>query len=81
MRSQDLGDQIRTNENSYIGVVIQYRLGAFGFLSSGELAHSGLPNAGIHDMRFALQWIQQYIHLFGGDPEQVTIGGLSSGGR
>ncbi|KAI1204278.1 alpha/beta-hydrolase [Annulohypoxylon truncatum] len=72
--------QMHTNENTYIIVTIQYRLGAFGFLSSAELAESGVPNAGIHDMQFALQWVQKYIHLFGGDPTQVTIAGQSAGG-
>ncbi|KAI0007423.1 alpha/beta-hydrolase [Xylariaceae sp. FL0662B] len=76
----DFAQQIRTNGNAYIVVSIQYRLGAFGFLSSAELARSAVPNAGIHDMRFALQWVQKYIHLFGGDPEQVTVAGESAGG-
>jgi carboxylesterase type B len=30
-------------------------------------------------MRFALEWIQEYITKFGGDPSRVTIGGESSG--
>ncbi|KAI1408326.1 alpha/beta-hydrolase [Hypoxylon sp. FL1857] len=76
----DLSPQIHTNGNSYIVVTIQYRLGAFGFLSSAEVAQSGVPNAGIHDMHFSLQWVQKYIHLFGGDPKQVTIAGESAGG-
>ncbi|KAI0842387.1 alpha/beta-hydrolase [Hypoxylon sp. FL0890] len=76
----DPSPQIHTNGNSYIIVLIQYRLGAFGFLSSAELAQSGVLNAGIHDMYFSLQWVQKYIHLFGGDPEQVTIAGESAGG-
>ncbi|KAI2464194.1 alpha/beta-hydrolase [Annulohypoxylon bovei var. microspora] len=76
----DPSPQMQTNDNAYIIVAIQYRLGAFGFLSSAELAQSGVPNAGIHDMYFALQWVQKYIQLFGGDPTQVTIAGQSAGG-
>ncbi|KAK7955749.1 uncharacterized protein PG986_004971 [Apiospora aurea] len=76
----DFRQQLPVNNNSYITVGIQYRLGAFGFLSSGDVAHHGTPNAAIHDMRFALQWVQKYIHLFGGDPSQVTIAGESAGG-
>ncbi|KAI1404275.1 alpha/beta-hydrolase [Hypoxylon fuscum] len=76
----DPSSQIYTNGNSYIIVTINYRLGAFGFLSSADVAKSGVPNAGIHDMHFALQWVHEYIHLFGGDPKQVTIAGESAGG-
>lgn len=55
-------------------------MGAFGFLSSDEVYRKGVVNAGILDQHFALQWVQQYIHLFNGDPDQVTIGGESAGG-
>ncbi|KAH7383590.1 carboxylesterase type B [Cadophora sp. MPI-SDFR-AT-0126] len=78
--SQNLEDIIRTNNNSFIGVSIQYRLGAFGFLSSDEVNRFGVPNAGIRDQTFALQWVQSYIHLFGGNASQVTIAGESAGG-
>lgn len=36
-------------------------------------------NAGLLDQHFALQWVQSYIELFGGDSSQVTISGLSAG--
>ena len=39
----------------------------------------GLPNAGLYDQRAALQWIQSYISLVGGDPKQVSAWGLSAG--
>lgn len=60
-------------------VSIQYRLGAFGFLSSDEVHRFGTPNAGILDQQLALHWVQQYIHLFGGDATRVTIFGESAG--
>ena len=59
--------------------MIQYRLGAFGFLSSAEISHFGVPNAGLYDQNFSFQWVQKYIHLFGGDPTHVTIAGESAG--
>ncbi|CAE6436608.1 unnamed protein product [Rhizoctonia solani] len=36
-------------------------------------------NAGIHDQRLALKFIQKHIHSFGGDPDKVTIMGQSAG--
>lgn len=77
---QDFGEIMATNNNSFITVAIQYRLGAFGFLASDEVDKNGVVNAGIRDQTFALQWVQNYIHLFGGDPQKVTIAGVSAGG-
>ncbi|XP_053674414.1 juvenile hormone esterase-like [Anopheles nili] len=59
-------------------VTIMYRVGAFGFLSTGDEAASG--NFGLKDQQLAMRWIQKNIHAFGGDPKLVTIIGNSSGG-
>lgn len=68
------------NDNNFVIVLIQYRPGAFGFLSSGEfVSHGGVPNVGIHDMRFSLDRVQSHIRKFGGDPSRVTISGESAG--
>ncbi|KAL8669527.1 MAG: hypothetical protein Q9168_005887 [Polycauliona sp. 1 TL-2023] len=74
-----LAPLITTSNQSFIGIDIQYRLGAFGFLSSDEVHRYGTVNAGLLDQTFALQWVQTYIHLFGGNASQVTVGGESAG--
>ncbi|KAL6253332.1 hypothetical protein RBB50_001055 [Rhinocladiella similis] len=76
---QDLSAIINGNNDSFIGITIQYRLGAFGFLAGDEVYRNGVVNAGLLDQHFALQWIQKYIHLFGGDSSRVTIAGQSAG--
>ncbi|PVH68570.1 alpha/beta-hydrolase, partial [Cadophora sp. DSE1049] len=68
------------HQRDIIFVAINYRLGAFGFLSGLEFSKSGTPNAGLWDQRLALQWVQDKIHLFGGDQTQVTVAGNSAGG-
>lgn len=79
--NNEFWELLSTNKNGFILVLIQYRLGAFGFLSSADLvSQGGIPNAGIHDMRFALQWVQSHVEKFGGDPNHVTISGESAGG-
>ncbi|OHW95365.1 carboxylesterase family protein [Colletotrichum incanum] len=75
----DFSTQIGTNNNTYLAVVIQYRLGAFGFLSSADVVANGVGNAGLHDMLFALRWVQKHIRKFGGDPRKVTVAGQSAG--
>ena len=57
-------------------VTVNYRLGAFGFMSLGDTTTG---NYGIKDQRMALQWVQQYIAAFGGDPQAVTIIGHDAG--
>ncbi|KAI9692714.1 MAG: hypothetical protein M1820_009419 [Bogoriella megaspora] len=76
----NISNMINTNDNGFVGVTIQYRLGAFGFLSSDEVNRLGTVNAGLLDQHFALQWVQSYISQFGGNASQVTIGGESAGG-
>ena len=62
-----------------IGISINYRLNAFGFLSSKEVSKTGHSNFGLRDQRLALHWIQENIAAFGGDPKKVTIFGESAG--
>ncbi len=71
---------MRNGKGGVIYVSINYRLGLFGWLPGAKFENEGgLPNAGFYDQRLALEWVQTYIHLFGGDPDRVTVFGLSSG--
>ncbi|XP_049775871.1 esterase E4-like [Schistocerca cancellata] len=58
-------------------VTINYRLGALGFLSTGDSVLPG--NNGLKDQVMALRWVQQNIASFGGNPGSVTIAGDSTG--
>ncbi|KAJ3569027.1 hypothetical protein NP233_g5330 [Leucocoprinus birnbaumii] len=75
----DGDDLIRQAGGQAVVVIIQYRLGLFGFLSSQKVKNGGALNAGLLDQQFALQWVQQHISKFGGDPKKVTIWGESAG--
>ncbi len=68
------------NTEGIIFVSLNYRLGAFGWLSGPKFQQDGTANAGLYDQRLALQWVQDNIHLFGGDPNRVTVIGESAGG-
>ncbi|XP_053674412.1 uncharacterized protein LOC128724715 [Anopheles nili] len=59
-------------------VTFQYRLGVFGFLSTGDCHASG--NYGMLDQVLALRWVQRHIQAFGGNPAAVTLFGESAGG-
>ena len=66
-----------------IVVNMGYRLGVFGFLATEELASESTNgttgNYGLLDQIKALQWVQDNIAEFGGDPDNVTVAGESAG--
>lgn len=64
------------------GVVVaslNYRLGPLGFFAHPALERPE-ANFALMDMVLALAWVQDNIAAFGGNPEQVTIFGISAGG-
>ena len=69
--------------NKLVYVTVNYRLGAFGFLGSSDLASMSADgstgNYGLQDQRAAMQWVRDNIAAFGGDPTRVTIQGESAG--
>ena len=73
--------------HNVILVTINYRLGPFGWFSVPDLNSSSKepldqsPNFGTLDMIKSLEWVNQNIKSFGGDPNNITIFGESAGAR
>lgn len=64
------------NRDDVVTVTLSYRLGFDGF---GWI--DGAPsNRAVRDWLLALEWVQENIAAFGGDPGRVTIAGQSAGG-
>lgn len=68
-------------EDDVVYVNINYRLGIFGALALDSLrAESGITGClQVLDAAQAVKWIHENIEAFGGDPENITIGGESAG--
>ena len=50
---------------------MNYRLGPLGFPQGPEAVERGALNLGLHDQWAALEWVQNNIAYFGGDPRKV----------
>ena len=59
-----------------IVVTANYRIGPLGYLYLPEL---GVENLGVQDQGAVLAWVKRNIGSFGGDPEDITVGGQSAG--
>lgn len=75
------GDQLAAR--GVVMVTLNYRVGSLGFFSHPELTaadpHQASGNQALGDAIAALQWVQDNIAAFGGDPTRVTIFGESAG--
>lgn len=80
---QRVYDGLEFARSGLVVVSMNYRLGPFGFLAHPDLSAESPQrvsgNLGLLDQIAALQWVQQNIARFGGDPSRVTIAGESAG--
>ncbi|XP_055843585.1 esterase-5B-like [Episyrphus balteatus] len=60
-----------------IVVKMNYRVGALGFLSTGDDQITG--NFGLKDQLLALEWTKANVGAFNGNPEKITVLGFSAG--
>lgn len=76
-------DGERMARRGIIVVSMNYRVNIFGLLAHPQLTAESPEgpntNFGLLDQRAAMLWVQKNIAAFGGDPENVTIGGQSAG--
>ncbi len=81
--SYDIYDGEQLARHGVIFVVANFRVGILGLLASSELSAENPAkisgNYQLLDQIAALRWVRDNIQAFGGDPENVTIMGQSSG--
>ena len=70
------GPEYFMNRNIVL-VTFNYRLGALGFLSTGDTVIAG--NMALKDQVMAMKWTKENIYDFGGDNRRVTLHGHSAG--
>jgi para-nitrobenzyl esterase len=81
--SQYQTDELLAAAKDVIVVTLNYRLGIFGWLGGKEVASQTTDgssgNFGTQDQRAGMQWVQDNIAAFGGDPDRVLLFGESAG--
>ncbi|MER5216859.1 carboxylesterase family protein [Streptomyces sp. NPDC002838] len=82
--AQFIGDGAAVARRGIVVVTFNYRLGALGLLNLGGLlgpAEASAANNTLRDQIAALAWVRENIAGFGGDPGNVTVQGVSAGGK
>lgn len=74
----DWWDGKEFTKEDVVVVAANYRLGAEGWMPLVD--SESFNNRGLFDQIAALEWVRDNIAFFGGDPQNVTIGGQSAGG-
>lgn len=84
MGSSAFNDGAELARKGVVLVSFNYRVGQLGFFAHPELSAENPEgvsgNYGLLDQIAALEWVQDNISAFGGDPDKVTIFGESAGG-
>ena len=76
-------DGERIARRGIVVVTVNYRVNSFGFLCHPDItaeAPEAPANFGHLDQQAATQWVKRNIRAFGGNPDNITIGGQSAGG-
>lgn len=76
-------DGERLARRGIVVVSVNYRLNVFGFLAHPQLTKEqpeAPSNFGHLDQQAGTRWVKRNIAAFGGDPDNITIGGQSAGG-
>ena len=76
-------DGERLARRGIVVVTVNYRLNVFGFLAHPQLTKEqpdAPTNFGHLDQQAGTRWVKRNIAAFGGDPDNITIGGQSAGG-
>ncbi|KAI0974806.1 carboxylesterase 3 [Xylaria arbuscula] len=66
-------------DSPIVALSFNYRVGPLGFLPSAATAKQGLLNLGLKDQQFFFEWMRANLPAIGGDPDNVTLMGLSAG--
>jgi para-nitrobenzyl esterase len=71
------------SDGKTVVVTMEYRLNLMGFLAHPALDNEGhlFANYGILDQQAVLKWVKRNIAQFGGDKDNVTLGGQSAGAQ
>ncbi len=79
--ANDLDASTLCVKHDVLFVAMNYRLGLFGFMDLSRIGPQYATSAslGFQDQIAALRWIRENIQDYGGDPDNITINGVSAG--